>query len=101
MSVSYNKSLSLSGSDIYNKTYDNQSIEILGMATSVIIGTLIGSLLKFGYGNILINKNKNPYIYIVFLLVTIIFIIMPLAISLFTYQKIKTSKNEIIEKIYN
>jgi hypothetical protein len=100
MSVSYNKSLSLSGSDIYNKTYENQSIEILGVATSVIIGTLIGSLFEFG-GNKIIDKNKNPYVYIIFLLITIIFIIIPLAIGLFTYQKIRTSKNEIIQKIYN
>ncbi len=88
MSISYNKSLSLTGQDIYKQTYENQYINIMANATSYLIGTLIGAVLLFALGDgIFINKNKTPYFYIFFVILIVLFIIIPLAINLLTYQK--------------
>jgi len=40
MSVSYNKSLALTGKDIYQQTYDSQYIEIFANSTAYLIGSL-------------------------------------------------------------
>lgn len=100
MSISYNKSLSLTGKDIYEKTYDEQYIQIFANATAYLIGSLTGAALLFFFGNIIINKEKNPYFYLLFIFTIVLFIIIPLAINLLTYQKIKTSKSSIIEREY-
>lgn len=101
MSISYNKSLSLTGSDIYKQIYDSQSIQLLTNATSYLVGILISSLIIFIITDLLIDKKKNPYFYIFFILILVGLIIIPLSISLFTYQKIKYTKNSILEKEYN
>lgn len=101
MSISYNKSLSLTGSDIYKQIYDSQSIQLLTNATSYLVGILISSLIIFIITDLLIDKKKNPYFYIFFILILVGLIIIPLSINLFTYQKIKYTKNSILEKEYN
>jgi hypothetical protein len=100
MSISYNKSLALTGIDIYNQTYDSQSIQLLSGATSFLVGALLSALIIFIIENILIDKNSNPYFYMFFISIIVVLIIIPLTINLFTYQKIKYSKNIILEKEY-
>jgi hypothetical protein len=98
MSVSYNKSLSLTGKDIFQQTYDSQYIEIFAHSTSFLIGSLAGTILLFFLGEILIKKTENPYFYTILVLLILLLIIIPLAINLLTYNKIKSSKNSMIEK---
>lgn len=98
MSVSYNKSLALTGKDIYQQTYNSQYIEIFANSTAYLIGSLTGAALVYFLGDVLIKKTQNPYFYIFFVLSIVLFIIIPLTINLLTYQKIKSSKTSIIEK---
>ena len=98
MSISYNKSLSLTGRDIYQQTYDSQYLEILANSTSYLIGSLTGAALIYFIGDVLIKKTQNPYFYVLFLLSIVLFIIIPLAMNLLTYKKINSSKNSIIDK---
>lgn len=94
MSVSYNKGLTLTGKDVYEQIYDNQSIQILGNATGFLIGSLIATLLIFII-SLLVDKEKNPFYFITVILLLII-TITPIAINLFSYQKIKYTKTQII-----
>lgn len=96
MSISYNKSLSLTGQDIYKQIYNTQYIQIVANSISFLVGSLIGSVFLFFLGDILINKKEYPYFYIFFILLIVLFIIMPLAINLLSYQKIESSKSSII-----
>jgi Na+/melibiose symporter-like transporter len=98
MSISYNKSLSLTGRDIYQQTYDSQYLEILANSTSYLIGSLTGAALIYFIGDVLIKKTQNQYFYVLFLLSIVLFIIIPLAMNLLTYKKINSSKNSIIDK---
>ncbi len=100
MSISYNKSLALTGIDIYNQTYDSQSIQLLSGATSFLVGALLSALIIFIIEKILVDKKSNPYFYMFFISIIVVLIIIPLSINLFTYQKIKYSKNIILEKEY-
>jgi len=98
MSVSYNKSLSLTGSDLYQQTYESQYIQIFANSTSFLIGSLTAAVLIYFLGDILVKRNENPYFYILFILAIIFFVIIPLSINLLTYQKIKSEKTSIRDK---
>ncbi len=90
-----NKGSILTTRELYKKTKEIQSLEILKIALGFLISTFIIRILD----NLLLNNFQNNKILYSILLILILFIVINLSISLFTNIKINNDKEELLKKL--